>query len=104
LDANVVTSPEATNVAENGLTPQKSVLFQKYRNRSFEFTVPSNGRTTLTVYNTFGQEVATLFSGEAEAGKNNLVQFNTDGLAKGWYFSKLDFNDKVTFNKIQILK
>jgi Ice-binding-like/Fn3 associated len=88
----------------NGLSPQKFAFIQNYANRSIEFTVPSNGKTTLTVYNTIGQEVATLFNGEAEAGRYNHVQFNTSGLAKGLYFSKLEFNGNVTLKEMMLVK
>jgi hypothetical protein len=103
LDANAVTNPVITTIVKNGLVPQKSGLFQNYKNRSIEFTVPSNGRTTLRILNSRGQEVATLFNGEAEAGKYNKVQFNTSGLAKGLYFSKLEFNGKVNLKKMPLV-
>jgi hypothetical protein len=54
--------------------------------------------------NTLGQKAATLFNGEAEAGKYNHVQFNTSGFAKGLYFSKLEFNGTVTLKKILLVK
>jgi hypothetical protein len=95
---------EPGTFALNGLAPQKFELFQNYSNQSIEFTVPSNGKTTLRILNTLGQEVATLFNGEAKAGKNNHVQFNTSGLAKGLYFSKLEFNGKVNLNKMLLVK
>jgi hypothetical protein len=104
LQANDITGP-ATGVVENGLTPQKSGgLFQTSRNQSIEFTVPSNGKTTLSVFNLRGQEVATLFSGEAEAGEYNQVPFNASGLAKGWYFSKLESNGKADLNRMLIVR
>ena len=90
--------------ALNGLAPQKFELFQNYSNQSIEFTVPSNGRTTLRILNMLGQEVAMLFNGEAEAGKYNQVQCNTSGLAKGLYFSKLEFNGKVNLKKMVLVK
>jgi hypothetical protein len=54
--------------------------------------------------NTRGQNVATLFNGEAEAGKYKRVQFNTSGLAKGLYFSKMEFNGKVNLKKMLLVK
>jgi hypothetical protein len=104
LDANVVTKPPMVTAVENGLAPQKIALFQNYSNQSIEFTVPFNGRTTLRMLNTAGQEVAMLFNGEAEAGKYNRVQCNTSGLAKGLYFSKLEFNGKVNLKKMVLVK
>jgi hypothetical protein len=105
LDASTVTRPPVTvGVVESALKPQEFAFFQNDRSQSIEFTVPSNGRTTLKILNSTGQEVATLFNGEAEAGKYNQVQFNPDRLAKGWYFSKLEFNGKVNLNKILVVK
>ena len=104
LDANTVTRLATANAVKNGLSPQKVALFQNYRNQSIEFTVPSNGRTTLRILNTLGQEIAMLFNGEAEAGKYNQVQFNTSGLAKGLYFSKLEFNGNVQMKKVLLVK
>jgi hypothetical protein len=103
LQANAVTMPATVNSVKIGLTtPQKHTLFQNYRNQSIEFTVPSNGITTLKILNTAGQEVETLFNGEA--GEYNQIQFNTSGLAKGWYFSKLEFNGKVNMNKMLVVR
>ena len=104
LDANAITKPSGGNVVENSLAPQKFSLFQSYSNQSIGFTVPSNGRTTLKILNTAGQKVATLFDGKAEAGKYNRVQFNTNGLAKGLYFSKLEFNGNISLEKIPLVK
>jgi hypothetical protein len=104
LDANAVTKPSGGNVVENSLAPQKFSLFQSYSNQSIGFTVPSNGRTTLKILNTAGQKVATLFNGKAEAGKYNQVQFNSNGLAKGLYFSKLEFGDDVNLKKMLMVK
>jgi hypothetical protein len=104
LDANAVTSPVTVVAVENGIVaPQKFAFIQNYTNQAIEFTVPSYGRTTLKIVNTLGQEVTTLFNGEAEAGKYNRVQFNTSGLAKGLYFSKLEFNGKVNFRKLLLV-
>jgi hypothetical protein len=107
LDANAVTQPATVTAVENGLAsqaPQEIVLLQNFRNHSIEFTVPSNGRTTLRIVNTAGQDIATLFNGEAEAGKYNHVQLNMSGLAKGVYFSKLEFNGKVKLNKMLLVR
>jgi hypothetical protein len=104
LDANAITKPSGGNAVENSLAPQKFSLFQNYSNQSIGFTVPSNGRTTLKILNTAGQKVATLFNGKAEAGKYNQVQFNTNGLAKGLYFSKLEFDGDVNLKKMLMVK
>jgi hypothetical protein len=105
LDANAVTRPATAVIVENGVAaPQKFEVFRNHSNQSIEFIVPSNGRTTLSILNPLGQEVATLFNGEAQAGEYNHVQFNTVGLAKGLYFSKLEFSGKVNLKKMLLVK
>ena len=69
-------------------------LIQFYPMTKFEFIVPMAGLTALILLNPLGGEFATLFKGAAEGGKINQVQFNTSGLARGLYFSKLEFNGK----------
>ena len=69
-----------------------------------QFTVPSNGRAVLKIFNVLGQEVATLFNGEATAGVNHQVEFNASNLASGVYFSRLEFGGKMQMNKMLLLK
>jgi hypothetical protein len=104
LDANTVTIPATVSTIVNGSTVQKSALIQTYRNQSIEFTVPSNGRTTLRIFNALGKEVATVFNSEVHAGKNNHVQFTSGGLAKGLYLSRLEFNGNVMLNKMLLVR
>jgi hypothetical protein len=106
LDANAVTKPPTAVVARNGLAPapQKFEVFQNYSNKSIGFTVPSNGIATLRIWNTLGQDVAMLFNGEVEAGRYIQTRFDTGRLAKGLYFSKLEFNGIVRLNKMMLVK
>ena len=71
---------------------------------NIQFTVPASGRALLKVYNTLGQEVATLFDGEATAGTNHQVQFNASNLASGIYFSRLEFDGRIQVKKMLLLK
>jgi hypothetical protein len=106
LDANAVMKPPMAVVARNGLAPapQKFEVFQNYSNKSIGFTIPSNGIATLRIWNTLGQEVAMLFNGEVEAGRYIQTRFDTGRLAKGLYFSKLEFNGNVKLNKMMLVK
>ncbi len=84
-------------------------LSQNYPNpfnptTNISFTVPSTGRATLKILNILGQEVATLFNGEAQAGIVNQVQFNASGCASGMYFSRLEQNGKTQMTKMSLLK
>jgi hypothetical protein len=94
---------------EVGVVPRVFELSQNYPNpfnpsTNIQFTVPADGRATLKIFNTVGQEVATLFNGEAAAGKYNQVQFNASNLASGIYFSRLEFNGKMQMKKMLLLK
>jgi G8 domain/Secretion system C-terminal sorting domain len=71
---------------------------------TIQFTVPSDGRATLTVYNALGQEVATLFDGVAKAGEYHQTTFNAARLASGIYFSRLEFDGKMQMKKMLLLK
>ena len=71
---------------------------------TIQFTVPSDGKVTLKVYNAIGQEVATLFNDEAAAGVIHQVQFNGSNLASGIYFSRLEFGGNMQVRKMLLLK
>ena len=100
----------ASSVGE--YAPQAPAVFtlaQNYPNpfnpsTSIRFTVPTNGRATLRVFNTLGQEVARIFDGEATAGTYHQVEFDASALASGTYFSRLDFGGKVQMKKMLLLK
>lgn len=71
---------------------------------TIQFTVPSDGRASLKVFNAIGQEVATLFNDEAAAGIVHQVQFNGSNLSSGIYFSRLEFNGNMQVKKMLLLK
>jgi hypothetical protein len=106
LDANAVTRPATVSVVRNGSAPasQDLILLRNYSNKAIGFTVPSSGVATLRIWNAHGQEVAMLFNGEAEAGRYIQTQFNTGGLAKGLYFSKLECNGTIAMTKMLLVK
>ena len=123
LDGPYGHSPQGTVVlvrmgtaTVTGITPIKTAsvpesfsLFQNYPDpfnpsTVIQFTVPSRGRAVLKVFNVLGQEVATLFSGEAAAGVTHQVEFNASNLASGVYFSRLEFGGKMQMNKMLLLK
>lgn len=92
-----------------GVAPNVFELAQNYPNpfnptTTIEFTVQSNGLATLKVFNAIGEQVATLFNREAEAGKYNQVEFNASNLASGIYFAKLQSGDKVQLKKMMMIK
>jgi extracellular elastinolytic metalloproteinase len=56
---------------------------------TLSFTVKESTFTTLKVYDVTGRELATLFSGEANAGEVYNTEFKGENLSKGVYFYRL---------------
>ena len=102
---------QVTGVAEE---PQPDVpkvfsLEQNYPNpfnpsTVIQFSVPSDGRATLKVYNVLGEEVKTLFDGMARAGISHQAVFDASHLASGIYFSRLEFEGRIEVKKMVLMK
>jgi hypothetical protein len=89
--------------------PKVFTLSQNYPNpfnptTNIDFTVAADGKASLKVYNTLGQEVAELFSGEAQAGRIIQTHFNASGLASGIYFSRLEADGKSLVKRMMFVK
>ncbi len=69
-----------------------------------QFTVPAKGHASLSVFNTLGQKVATLFEGEAEAGQIYETTFNATTLPSGLYFARFEFGGKHLVRKMLLVK
>ncbi len=98
-----------TGVISANVIPTYFSLSQNYPNpfnpsTIIQFTVPSNGHAVLKVFNVLGQEVVTLFEGEAAAGIHHQVEFNASNLASGIYFSRLEFGGQMEVKKMLLLK
>jgi hypothetical protein len=107
LDGNSKTFP-GTDVTV-GAVPGKFVLEQNYPNpfnpsTVIEFAVPQNGPATIKVYNVLGQEVATVFDGNAETGKIYTAHFNASDLASAVYFYTLRSAGKAETKRMMVMK
>ncbi|MBI3005746.1 MAG: T9SS type A sorting domain-containing protein, partial [Ignavibacteriales bacterium] len=71
---------------------------------TIEFTLAEDGFASLRVYNMLGQEVATLFNREAQAGKLQQVKFDASRLPSGLYFAKLEAGRQQMMRKMMLLK
>ncbi len=70
--------------------PRTLALLPNYPNpfnprTTLAFTLPNEGRAVLTVSDVLGRQVAVLFDGVAEAGRQHTVAFEAGSLATGLY-------------------
>ncbi len=68
-----------------------------------EFALPEAGMVTLTVHDILGRQVATIFSGEMNAG-NHSFQWDSGELASGVYLYRLRAGNVSQTRKMQIVK
>lgn len=76
------------------IKPVRFYVEQNYPNpfnpaTNIRFALPVDAKVTLKVYNTLGQEVATLFDGQLSAGYHSKV-FNAYNLSTGMYIYRID--------------
>ncbi|AXJ01859.1 Por secretion system C-terminal sorting domain-containing protein [Cyclonatronum proteinivorum] len=88
--------------------PRALQLMQNYpnpfnNNTIFEFTIPSQGFTELSVYTVLGQRVAVAVSDVLPSGTYR-IPFNATGLASGVYLYRLTHNDRSVSRKFLLLK
>jgi hypothetical protein len=99
----------STDVASDDVSvPANFALLQNYPNpfnpsTTIRYALPHLSHVTVTVFNTLGQQVATMVNDEIEAGYYE-VQFNAEGLASGVYFYRLHAGDYVARKRLLVLK
>ncbi len=103
IDFSIITA-----VPEPGRVPEEFILEQNYPNpfnpsTTIRFSVPKREQVNLSVYNSLGQEVRTLVSGEKAQGSYE-VSFDASNLPSGIYFYKLQTGAKVEVKKMVLLK
>jgi plastocyanin len=100
------TSPNAVNDEENN--PDKFRLSQNYPNpfnpsTKIEFSVPSESRVTIKVFNSIGEEVATILNNVIKSGSHS-VDFNAGKLTSGIYFYQIKAQNFTATKKMILLK
>lgn len=106
LQTSVVTSVE--EIPQSGIMPDEYALSQNYPNpfnptTNIRFSLPSNGHTSLKVYDMLGREVRTLISEEMPAGYYE-INFDAHNLSSGVYFYTLTSGNFTSSNKMILLK
>ncbi|HZV11896.1 MAG TPA: T9SS type A sorting domain-containing protein [Candidatus Kapabacteria bacterium] len=102
------TSPVTSVYEENNVIASAFNLSPNYPNpfsemTNVEYQIPVEGFVTLKVYNTLGEEVATLVNGEQSAGEHSAA-FNASGLRNGVYFYRLTAGKYSQTGKMCVVK
>jgi hypothetical protein len=103
-----VTALSAVEVTTSAF-PKGFVLTQNYPNpfnpsTLIEFAVPQTGLAVVKVYSVLGQEVATLFNADAEAGRMYRAQFDGANLPSGVYWYSLKSAGRIGTKRMLLLK
>ncbi|MGE5353435.1 MAG: SdrD B-like domain-containing protein [Acidobacteriota bacterium] len=95
-------------MASGAETPTEFALGQNYPNpfnpsTTIEFAVPTAGQYTLKVFNTLGQEVATLLDQDLPVGYH-MVVFDASKLPSGMYIYRLSGSNVMMVKKMMLSK
>lgn len=75
---------------------------------TISFSLPESGQASLAIYNASGQKVRELASGTLTAGRHSVVwdgrDQNGNTVSSGIYISRLTMNNKVTANRMLLVK
>ena len=98
----------STEVEIEVLSPKEFALFQNYPNpfnpsTTIKFALPEKTNVELLVYNSLGEKVADVFSGELGEGFHE-IEFTASNLSSGIYFYRLESDKFVSVKKMIIIK
>jgi len=93
---------------EINLQPDEFSVSQNYPNpfnpsTTIQYTIPESGNVKLKVFNSIGEEVATLVNNFKEAGSYK-VTFNANELSSGIYYYKIESGYFTSAKKMNLLK
>ena len=106
--AKIGNAEMAAGPAEISMLPTEYSLSQNYPNpfnptTEIPFTLPQDSYVQLKIYNSLGQEVATLIDGNAPAGFHT-VRLDAGNLASGIYFYKINAGSFSQMKKMILIK
>ncbi|GAB3303151.1 T9SS type A sorting domain-containing protein [Hymenobacter tenuis] len=92
-----------------GAPEQRSIESEAYPNptgsdATINFSAPKSGRVSVSVYNSMGVQVASLFDGMVQAGESKSVVFKGASLPSGTYYYRVTTNGKTKTSRISLSK
>jgi beta-glucanase (GH16 family) len=109
IDYIRVYQPVTTSIYTESGPVREFSLSQNYPNpfnpaTTIKFTIPSDGLTTVTIFNAIGKEIASLVNEELKAGEYHQVHFNGQNFASGLYFYRLQSGNFIETKKMILMK
>lgn len=108
LDLFAVKLSKATSIGDENSLPDRFMLYQNYPNpfnpsTKIRWQSPVGCHQTLKIYDTLGNEVATLVDEYKPAGSYE-VEFDASGLTSGVYFFSINAENFNQVNKMTLIK
>jgi len=96
---------DKSNLNQNQFELKKLINYPNPFNpeTTINYSIPNGEYVSVKIYNTLGEEIATLFSGYVEAGKHS-VSFDASKLSSGMYIYKLSAGSKTQIKKMILAK
>ena len=101
--SNAETYNEIT-ISDNNTAELNNYPNPFYNKTTIAFTVPEDGMLKLTVLNSIGQTVKTLFEENSKEGAQYEIVFYAEGLKSGIYFYKLETMKSISIKKMILIK
>lgn len=106
--AVVILEPVQVNAVEDNILPKAYALEQNYPNpfnpvTRIRYAVPAPGQVLLRVFNTLGEDVATLVDERKEVGFHE-VQFDAGRLSSGVYFYRMEMGGFTAVRKMTLVR
>jgi len=71
---------------------------------NLSFAVKEQAETTIRLYNTLGQQVATVYEGTPQAGEQQRARIDVSGLSSGTYFLRLRADGKTETQRVTVVR
>jgi hypothetical protein len=71
---------------------------------NLSFAVKKQTETTIRLYNTLGQQVATVYEGTPQPGEQQRIQLDVSGLSSGAYFLRLRAGDRTVTERMTVVR